>query len=388
MPRTRSFLPRTVVVLGAVSLLNDTASDMIMPLLPVFLTAVLGAGPAVVGLIEGVAEATASVLKLVSGRLADRGLPRRRLVVGGYALSNLVRPLIGLAPGWSWVLAMRFADRVGKGIRTAPRDALISAAVEAPTRGRAFGFHRALDHAGAMLGPLLAFALLQLGASVPQVFLASVVPGVLVLVLLFTALPHEPPRAPVPLARLSWRGLDPQIRGLVVGAGGLALATVPDAFMVLWAAERGIEVVWLPLLWAAAHAGRAVIATPGGLLADRIGRLPVVVAGWSARVVLLLVMAGGGDGPLTAWAMFIGYAAATAFGEGAERALVGDRAPADQKATAFGLYHLFSGLLALPGALLFGGVWQWVGMNAAFVMAAALTAISAGVFYDLARRAS
>jgi MFS family permease len=388
MARARTFLPRTVVVLGLVSLLNDTASDMIMPLLPVFLTSTLGAGPALLGLIEGVAEATASVLKLVSGWLADRGWVRGRLVVGGYAISNVARPLIGLAPGWAWVLALRFFDRVGKGIRTAPRDALISAAVNETTRGRAFGFHRALDHAGAMLGPIAAFVLLQLGASIPHVFLASVVPGVLVLVLLLAALPDEPPRESVQGGRLSWNALDPQVRGLVAGAGGLALATAPDAFLVLWAAQRGIEVAWLPLLWAAAHAARALVATPGGLLADRLGRLPVVVAGWSGRVALLLLMAGGGKGLPAAWAIFIGYAAATAFGEGAERALVGDRAPPEQKATAFGIYHLASGLLALPGALLFGGVWQWLGMGTAFVMAAALTALSAAVFYVLARRAA
>jgi len=153
-------LPRTVVTLGLVSLANDAASEMLTPLLPIFLTATLGAGPAVVGLIEGVAEATASILKVVSGRLADRGLGAKRLVFTGYGASTLARPLIGLALGWTWVLALRFVDRVGKGIRTAPRDAMIAGAVAPGSLGRAFGFHRALDHGGAVIGPLLAFLLL------------------------------------------------------------------------------------------------------------------------------------------------------------------------------------------------------------------------------------
>src|SRR5512139_47745 len=177
-------LPRTVIVLGLVSLLNDAASEMITPLLPIFLTAALGAGPAVVGFVEGLAEATASVLKLVAGRLADRGVRSKSLVLGGYGLSNLTRPLIGLAAAWSAVLLLRFLDRVGKGLRTAPRDALIAGATAPQLRGRAFGFHRSMDHAGAVVGPLVAFALLAANADLKHVFLASVVPGILVLLLL------------------------------------------------------------------------------------------------------------------------------------------------------------------------------------------------------------
>ena len=194
-------LPRTVVVLGFVSLLNDSASEMITPLIPLFLTATLGAGPAIVGFIEGLAEATASVLKLVSGRLADRGVPAKSLVLGGYGLSNVARPLIGLAASWAAVLSLRFLDRVGKGLRTAPRDALIAGATEASRRGRAFGFHRSMDHAGAVIGPLAAFALLSANVPLGSLFLASVVPGALVLLLLVWGLPDAAPQCPARRSR-------------------------------------------------------------------------------------------------------------------------------------------------------------------------------------------
>jgi len=291
------FLPRTVLILGLVSFLNDTASEMITPLLPLFLTVTLGAGPAIVGLVEGVAEATASILKLVSGWLADRGWNAKKLVVGGYAVSNTSRPLIGFALGWGWVLVLRFLDRVGKGIRTAPRDALIASSVDKQVRGRAFGFQRALDNGGAMLGPLLAFGLLQWGMSMEHVFMASVIPGTLLILLLVFGLkmpsrvkPEQPP------PRLHWRGLDARIKGLVLASGGLALATTPEAFLVLWANEGGITLAWVPLLWAAASGVKALVSAPAGALSDRFGRLPIVSIGWTARVLLLIAFAWLPDG--------------------------------------------------------------------------------------------
>lgn len=380
-------LPRTVVILGLVSFLNDTASEMITPLLPLFLTATLGAGPAIVGLVEGVAEATASLLKLVSGWLADRGWSARGLVIGGYGLSNGARPLIGLATAWSGVLLLRFLDRVGKGVRTAPRDALIAATTDRHLRGQAFGFHRALDNAGAMLGPLFAFALLQAGTGMAHVFLVSAVPGVLLLLLLVFGLEAPPAIRPLqPVVQLSWRRLDSRVRGLVLAAGGLAFAATPEAFLVLWAHQGGLAVAWVPLLWAVASGVKALVAWPAGTLSDRYGRLRVVVSGWSARVLLLLGFAFLPDGGGILWGLFLGHAAALAFTEGAERALLGDHAPADQRGTVFGLYHLTTGLMALPGAVVFGAVWQGLGMSAAFLLAALLTAISALVLVWLAHR--
>lgn len=379
-------LPRTVWVLGLASLLNDTASEMIAPLLPVFLTATLGAAPAAIGLIEGLAVATASVLQLVSGRLADRGASTRWLVLGGYGASNLVRPLIALAWAWPVVLLLRFADRIGKGLRTSPRDALLAGAVGERHRGVVFGFHRAMDHGGAMLGPLLAFGLLQAGLSTVQVFAASVVPGALVLLCLGLGLREARATPAEPPAPLRWGLLDRRVRSLIGAAGLLAIASVPDAFLVLWAYQGGIEVVWLPLLWAAAHAVRSAVSIPAGYVSDRLGRIPVVTGGWLLRAGLLAVMGSVSQDGALLWGLFLAYAGATACTEGAERALIGDRAAPAQKGTAFGIYYLVSGLLALPGAVLFGGLWQSLGQGSAFAVAAAITLIGAGAFVQQARR--
>lgn len=373
-------LPRTVVVLGFVSFLNDTASEMITPLLPLFLTATLGAGPAVVGLVEGVAEATASLLKLISGRLADRGWNHKRLVLGGYGVSNLARPLIGVALGWSWVLVFRFLDRVGKGVRTSPRDALIAASTDANRRGRSFGFHRALDNAGAMVGPLIAFALLSANLPLEQIFLWSLVPGLLVLALLLWGLDGTPPAAPHPdKSPLRWSMLDSRVRGLIIATGGLALASAPEAFLVLWASDRGLSVAWVPLIWAGASAVKAVIAGPAGALSDHFGRVPVLLTGWSLRISLLLALAltVNGQGEVLTWVLFLSYGGALAMTEGAERALIGDFSKVSQRGTAFGLYHMTTGFAALPGALLFGVLWQHFGAATAFVAAAAIASLSA-----------
>ena len=381
-------LPRTVLVLGGVSFFNDVASDMLAPLLPLFLTATLGAGPVVVGLIEGVAEATASILKLAAGWLADRGWNYKGLVVGGYGLSNAARPLIGLALGWAMVLLLRFLDRVGKGLRTAPRDAMIAAAVPSGERGRAFGFHRAMDHSGAVLGPLLAFVLLEENVPLRDVFFASAIPGLLVILLLIYGLPATPvPSGMVSAPRFAWRELDSRLRGLIIASAALALAAVPDAFLVLWMQARGVGLVWVPLLWAVMHVVKTLVAMPFGMLSDRVSRLTVVIGGWGARVVLLALLALLGDGQWLPWALLLAYAAAVASTEGAERALIGDVAPAASKATAFGAYHMLSGLCALPGALLFGVMWQVAGMTTAFLTAAALTVISAAALVVIARRA-
>jgi MFS family permease len=354
---------------------------MITPLLPIFLTAALGAGPAIVGLVEGIAEASASLLKLVSGRLADRGWNLKGLVMGGYGLSNTARPLIGLAFSWFWVLLLRFLDRVGKGLRTSPRDALIAASADSNLRGRAFGFQRMLDHAGSVVGPLVAFALLGWGLGLHKVFLLSVVPGVMVIALLWFGLPATPAGTPSAqaTARLDWAGLDSRLRALIIATGGLALAATPEVFLVLWAQAHGLRIVWVPLLWSAASAVKAAVALPGGYGSDRFGRLPVLLVGWGGRILVLIGLGLAAAYGVMIWVLFLAYAGCLAFTEGAERALIGDYAPAGKKATAFGFYHMIAGLLALPGAVLFGALWQWYGEKVAFLAAAGLTVLSVAV---------
>ncbi|RMF97728.1 MAG: MFS transporter [Gammaproteobacteria bacterium] len=373
------FLPRTVIVLSLVSFMNDAASEMITPLLPLFLTLTLGSGAAVLGLVEGLAEAASSLLKLASGYLSDRGWSRRGLVVGGYALANVARPLIGLAGAWPAVLLLRFLDRVGKGIRTSPRDALIAASTPAHWRGRAFGLHRAMDNAGAVVGPVLAWLLLQQEVGLRDIFLLSVIPGAIVMLLLLTGLKDLPPAAPAPRPPpLKWRLLHPQLRGLIIAATGLALASAPEAFLVLWAAERGLEIPWIPLLWAAASLVKSVLAAPAGWLSDHAGRLPVALGGWGLRIAVLVALALTGDagGDHVTWLLFLAYAGSLALTEAVERALVGDVAGEQERGTAFGLFHMCVGLAALPGALIFGGIWQLAGSAAAFGTAAAIAALS------------
>lgn len=400
-------LPRTVVVLSLVSMLNDAASDMIAPLLPVLLIATLGAGPVIVGLIEGIAEATASLLKFFSGRLADRGVRPRRLVIGGYSLSNAARPLIGLAASWPLVLLLRFLDRVGKGLRSAPRDAMIAAVTPPERRGAAFGFHRALDNGGAVIGPLCAFFLLAAQVPLVQVFLWSTVFGVAVLALLVFGVDPDtgvtrPPAAATALstttlsattpviapAPLRWSLLDDRLKGIVVAAALLSASAIPEVFLILWATGHGLPLVYAPLIWAAANFVKVLVAAPAGSWSDRAGRLPVLVTGWTLRVAMLLVLAFAPDVPGIVWAGFLGYAGAIAFTEGAERAVIADAAPPGLRATVYGLYYMTSGLLALPGALLVGWLWEHEGAAAACVLSAVMAALAALVMVRETMRTS
>lgn len=374
-------LPRTVVALSFVSLLNDAASDMIAPLLPLFLVTALGAGPAIIGLIEGVAEATASLLKLISGRLTDRGVRPHTLVVGGYTLSNVARPLIGLAIGWPFVLLLRFMDRIGKGLRSAPRDAMIAAVTPAHQQGAAFGFHRALDNGGAVIGPLMAFALLAMHVPLAQVFLFSAVFGVLVLMLLAFGVDREAGRVAkvASLPPLHWRLLDSRLKGIIIAASLLAVSAIPEVFLVLWARDHGLAIMYVPLIWAAASLVKMLVAVPAGRWSDRVGRLPVLLTGWILRILMLLALAWADNGQWLVWAIFLGYAGSLAFTEGAERALIAEAAAPNARATAYGIYYMSSGLMALPGAVMIGWIWEKHGAAPACVLSAGLAAIAATI---------
>jgi MFS family permease len=311
-------------------------------------------------------------------------VPSKTLVLGGYTLSNGMRPLIGIAAAWSSVLLLRFLDRVGKGIRSAPRDVLIAAAAGPEQRGRAFGFHRSMDHAGSVIGPLLAFGLLSAQVELKHVFLASALPGVLVLLLLYFGLPAaQAASVPVP-PRFSWSALHGRLKAMIVAAGMLALASVPEVFVVLWARQAGLEVVWVPLVWAAASVAKMLIAMPAGILSDRVGRVPLLLGGWSLRVTVLLLLAFASPGAVGVWLLFMAYSATLAVTEPAERSVIGDHAVAAERGTAFGLYHLASGLLVLPGAVIFGLIWERFGSAAAFAASALVTAAAAALMLILA----
>lgn len=375
--QSKEALPPAVVTLGWVSLLTDFASDMIYPLLPDFLTRTLGAGPATLGLIEGAAEATASVTKMASGWWADRTGRRKPLVVAGYTLAGLVRPLVGLATSWMQVFAIRFADRVGKGIRTAPRDALLADLVPADRRGRAFGLQRAMDNAGAVVGPLVAALLLKtIAPDERTVFLLALIPGAVGVALLIWRVREAPVRtAAIPaLSDGSPRQTLP--RGFKVATAIFilfALANSTDAFLLLRARDSGVELWQIPLLWAFFHAVKAAAGVPGGILADRIGRVPCVAIGWAVYAIAYAGFAWVA-GPRTLWALFAVYALFFALTEGAERALIADLVGEKLRGRAYGIFHGGIGAAALPSSILFGLWWKLFGPKTAFLIGSALAA--------------
>jgi MFS family permease len=392
-PRRR--LGRNVVVLAAVSLLTDVSSEMIYPLLPLFLAGTLGASAGLVGLIEGGAETTAAFLKLGSGWWSDRLRRRKPLVVLGYALSSAVRPMVALAQGAGHVLAVRLADRVGKGLRTSPRDALIADSVDPAVRGRAFGLHRAADHAGAVVGPLLAAAVLWAAPATPLrlVFALAALPAALAVLVLVVGVregPRPPPpvaapgaaaeapaAGPAPLGRAFWSYLAAVLL--------FTLGNSSDAFLLLRATELGVAQPLVPVLWAVFHVVKAATSVPGGGLSDRLGRRPLIVAGWVLYALVYLGFARAGA-PWQAWALFLAYGAFYGLTEGTEKALVADLVPAARRGAAYGLYHLAVGLGALPASLLFGLLWDRLGAPAAFTCGAALAAAAVVLLVGLRGR--
>ncbi len=378
----RKGLSRNVVILGFVSLLNDGASEMIYPLLPVFLTVVLGAGPAALGIIEGIAESTAALLKLYSGYVSDSTRRRKVWIVAGYSISNVIRPLIALSSSWFQVLTLRFSDRVGKGLRTSPRDAIIADSTPPEFRGKAYGFHRAMDHSGAVIGPLIATGLLLvLHDDIRTIFLLSFIPGLLAVLLLLFGLREQQaptPRSVAPASfnfRSALAEMSTDFRKYLLIVLIFTLGNSSDVFLLLRAQQLGVPVALLPAIWVALHIVKMGFSVPGGIVSDRIGRKKVIVVGW---IVYALVYAGFifADSHWQAWALFAVYGVYFGLTEGVEKALVADFAPAHLRGSAFGLYHLVVGLGALPASLLFGLVWQTFGAGAAFGMGAGLAVLA------------
>ena len=367
-----------MLVLAAVSLLTDASSEIIYPLLPIFLTTVLGTSAAAVGAIEGAAETTSALLKLASGWWSDRASRRKPLVVTGYALASLARPLVAIAQSAGQVLAIRLTDRVGKGIRGSPRDALIAESVDPSIRGRAFGFHRAADHAGAVIGPLIAFALLR-WEQLPlrTVFLFAALPGVLSVIVLVMGVRETPrdmraasatkkaamPSLGAPLGRAFWTFL--------ISVLLFTLGNSTDAFLILRANQLGVSVALVPILWAALHVVKSAASVPGGALSDRFGRKPLILAGWAVYAVVYL---GFGKATETwhAWALFLAYGMFFGLTEGTQAALIADLVGSARRGTAYGWYYLAVGVGALPASVLFGLMWDRVSARAAFDLGAAL----------------
>ena len=386
----RAKLGRNVLALSLVSFLTDVSSEMIYPLLPLFLAGTLGASAAAIGAIEGAAESVASLLKLASGWWSDRVQRRKPLVVIGYVLASVARPLVAIAQVPGHVLAIRLTDRVGKGIRTSPRDALIADSVDPSVRGRAFGVHRAADHAGAVVGPLLAFAALSWwSAEVRTVFWMAAIPGLLAVIVVMTLVREALPAArdPLPAVRgddavsepSAPAARDPLPRRFWAFLVILLLFTLgnsTDAFLLLRARDLGVPVALIPVLWAALHVVKSASSAMFGGLSDRVGRRPLIVAGWVLYALVYLAFAIATNA-WHAWVLFAAYGVFFGLTEGVEKALVADIVPALRRGTAYGWYNLAIGLGALPASLIFGLVWEKAGPAAAFTLGASLALFAA-----------
>ena len=377
-----SRLPSTVIVLGLVSFFTDFSSEMIYPLLPVFLSTVLGAGAIALGVIEGVAEATASVLKIVSGYWTDKVGRRKPFILAGYGLASLVRPLIGLANIWPVVLGLRFADRVGKGLRTSPRDSLIADVVEPARRGEAYGFHRAMDHAGAVVGPVAAALLMSsLGVPIRTVFLLSAIPAVVVIAILLFGLKEKPYAARSVVEdkvkdHKSHTNFASDYKLYLISVGIFTLGNSTDAFLLLRMTDAGISAVSISLLWAAHHVIKMTSTYFGGRWSDELGYKPMIVIGWIIYAVIYLGFGIVGDKTLLI-VLFLAYGLYFGLTEPAEKALVSRFAGVQSRGRAFGWFHGVIGIGALPASILFGILYKTFGAMVAFGLGAVLAIIAA-----------
>ncbi len=378
-------------VLGLVSLFTDASTEMIYPLVPLFLTGTLGAPPAIVGLIEGLAEATASLLKGVSGWLSDRFGRRKPLVIAGYSLAAATKPLMALAAGWPLVLAARVLDRFGKGLRGTPRDALIADSSDPAVRGRAFGFHRAADQTGAVIGPLAALPLLALfHHNYRALFVAAFIPAALGVAVLAVVRETGPgrggTRSPVAAPRFRLADTNPAFRRFLLVMLLFTLGNSSDMFLMLRARMLGLTDAQVMLAFAAFNLTYVLASYPAGVLSDRIGRRRVLVAG---LVVFALVYAGFGlaGGTAWIWVLFPAYGIYQGLTDGASRAFVADLVAPEVRATALGLYATATGIATFPASAIAGLLWQRVAPAAAFFYGAVMAAVAAAAFWFVLRRA-
>jgi MFS family permease len=384
-------LPRNVWAVSLTSFFMDISSEMVINILPLFLSNVLGVGANVIGLIEGIAEATASLLKLFSGWLSDRLQARKWLAVAGYGVSTLAKPFFYFANTWTTVLAVRWADRVGKGIRTAPRDALVADSIDESQRGLAFGFHRAADTGGAMLGLLIAMgvvwaaqsAAVELGRSTFQaVVLVSLLPAVLAVLSLALGAREVPVTGQRERPAITFRGLGRPFLVFMVIVGLFDLGNSSDAFLVLRAQERGLSVLGILGMLVTFNLVYTLVSTPAGSLSDRVGRRRVIIAGWLAYAAIYLGFAVAGAG-WHVWLLYAFYGVYYGLAYGVSKAMVADLVPAELRGTAYGTYNAVMGLLDFPASLVAGLLWQGVGgwrgfgPSAPFFFGAAMALVAA-----------
>ena len=392
-------LPLNVWIVTATSFLTDISSEMIVYLIPLFLANVLGVRTAVIGLIDGVAETTASLLKIYSGALSDRLGRRKWLTVAGYAVSTIAKPFLYIANAWGWVLGVRFADRVGKGIRTAPRDALVADSIYPSQRGLAFGFHRAGDTLGAFVGLGGAAAIVWLTQSQAEfltrstfqiAILVSVIPAVLAVIVLALGAREVAKGKPSSAPALSLKGFDSRFKYFLFVVVLFTIGNSSDSFIVLRGQERGLNVLQVMFMVMTFNFVYALLAGPLGALSDRIGRRRLILFGWLAYGLVYLGFALSQTG-WQIWALFAFYGIYYAATEGVAKALIADIVPETQRGTAYGLYAAAVGLTALPASLIAGLLWQglgsWTGFGASapFFFGAAMALLSGILFSRLVK---
>ena len=393
-------LPRNVWVVTATSFLTDISSEMLVNLIPFFLANVLGVRTVIVGLIDGIAETTASLVKILSGALSDKLGKRKWLTVAGYSISTLAKPFLYFATAWGWVLGVRFADRVGKGIRTAPRDALIADSIDKSQRGLAFGLHRAGDTAGAFLGLGIAAVIIWLTQSqtvllarstFQLIALVSIIPAALaVIVLAVGAVDVTGAGKGVEKTRLSFRGLDSRFKSFLLVVVLFTLGNSSDAFILLRGQERGLSILQVMGMALTFNLVYTVFAGPLGAWSDKVGRRKLMIGGWIAYGLIYLGLALSQTG-WQIWTLFGLYGLYYAATEGTAKALVADLVPEAQRGTAYGLFNAAIGITALPASLVAGLLWQgagaWAGFGAGapFLFGAGMALIAGLLFWRLVK---
>lgn len=373
---------RNVFFAGLVSFFMDVSSEMIYPLVPLFLTNVLGVNKSVIGLIEGIAESTASILKVFSGWFSDRIGNRKWLMAAGYGISTLSRPIVALATGWHHVMGSRFMDRVGKGVRTAPRDAIIAESAERAYLGRAFSFHRSLDTMGAVAGPALAFFFLGIFSNdYRTVFWLSMIPGIIavLIIILFitekrTALTAHPGRPKLTLKHFDWR-----FKFFVLITTIFAIGNSSDVFLILRAQQIGIPTVMIPVVYLLFNLVYSLSAIPAGMAADRFGKKRVILLGYMLFAIIYYGFAVAADTG-TIWTLFVLYGLFMGLTEGVQKAFLATIIPAEFKATAFGAYNTAVGLAMFPASLTGGWLWDNISPSATFYYGAITAALSSILF--------